>query len=304
MKRHDIQRRTCFAVRSEENGGLESFARCLIRYGARSAPPPLSERLEEEWLADLGARSGPVSRLRFALGCCWASRVIARELPAAVRTAACAAGPKSVTLYSQADPSRLSPRAAMFLLILCMHALVIYALTAGLASRVIDEFVPDISVLPAPPASPTQPPPPLPPPQNLRPPRIENVEPLIPIDPAPDTGGIPVEKPGVPERPVPPRAVTRIIGGPGAGFPNTEDYYPAASRRIGENGMVTVQVCVDASGRLTADPTIAQSSGSARLDGGALKLARAGSGHYRATTEDGRAVSSCYPYRIRFEIKD
>jgi hypothetical protein len=49
---------------------------------------------------------------------------------------------------------------------------------------------------------------------------------------------------------------------------------------------------------------IAQSSASARLDEGALKLARAGSGHYRATTEGGRAVSACYAFRIRFEFRD
>jgi hypothetical protein len=55
-------------------------------------------------------------------------------------------------------------------------------------------------------------------------------------------------------------------------------------------------------GRLTGEPSVAQSSGSVRLDDGALKLARAGSGHYRATTEDGRAVDSCYPFRITFAL--
>ncbi|TLY91210.1 MAG: energy transducer TonB, partial [Gammaproteobacteria bacterium] len=48
----------------------------------------------------------------------------------------------------------------------------------------------------------------------------------------------------------------------------------------------------------------ARSSGSARLDDGALKLAHAGSGHYRPTTEDGRPVDSCYVFRIRFELRD
>lgn len=308
MKRYDTQPEPRESARSQarypENGWLESFALHLIHHGARSAPPSLSERLEEEWLADLAARSGPLSRLRFALGCCWASRVIAHEL-AAVRTAASAAGPKSVTLYAQADPSLLSPRAALFVVIVCLHAILIYALAAGLARRVIDELAPDISVVATRPDTARQPPPPLPLPQrNFRPPRIESVEPLIPIDTLPETGGIEVARAEPPERPTPQRAMTRIIGGPGAGFPNTEDYYPAASRRIGEKGVVTVRVCVDSTGRLSADPTIAQSSGSARLDEGALKLARAGTGHYRATTEDGRAVSSCYPYRIRFELRN
>src|SRR5436305_1066632 len=38
-----------------------------------------AQRLEEEWLADLAARRGQVSRLRLAIGCCWATRVIAYE---------------------------------------------------------------------------------------------------------------------------------------------------------------------------------------------------------------------------------
>ena len=97
--------------------------------------------------------------------------------------------------------------------------------------------------------------------------------------------------------------VKRVIGGPGAGFPSTADFYPLASRTIGETGATAVQVCVDAHGRLTAEPTIRESSGSARLDAGALALARAGSGHYRGTTEDGQPVAACYPYRIRFQIK-
>jgi len=65
-----------------------------------------------------------------------------------------------------------------------------------------------------------------------------------------------------------------------------------------------VRVCVDDRGRLAAQPTIARSSGSARLDDGALKLARAGSGHYRSSTEDGRPVPSCYPFRITFALRE
>jgi len=75
-----------------------------------------------------------------------------------------------------------------------------------------------------------------------------------------------------------PISVQRLPGGPGQGFPRTADYYPDAALRLGEQGSVSVQVCVAGNGRLTSDPAIAQSSGSARLDGGALALAKAGSG--------------------------
>jgi len=101
----------------------------------------------------------------------------------------------------------------------------------------------------------------------------------------------------------PPHDVIRVPGGPGIGFPTTDDYYPSLAKRMEEQGVSTVRVCVGDNGRLTSDPTIVQSSGSPRLDGGALLLAKAGSGHYRAATEDGRAVNSCYAFRVRFALR-
>jgi TonB family protein len=101
----------------------------------------------------------------------------------------------------------------------------------------------------------------------------------------------------------PPHVVRRVAGGPGAGFPDTADFYPSPSVRLEEEGLSTVQVCVDPKGKLLADPTVVTSSGKARLDDAALRLARAGSGHYRSTTEDGRPVSSCYPLGVRFQLK-
>jgi TonB family protein len=100
----------------------------------------------------------------------------------------------------------------------------------------------------------------------------------------------------------PPQPINRVVGGLGKGFPNTDAYYPPSSRRLGETGAATLQVCVDGTGRLTSAPTLIQSSGSTRLDGGALKLAQAGSGHYRATTENGEPVDSCFGVRITFQL--
>jgi hypothetical protein len=51
----------------------------LVKCAARGAPPVLAERLKEEWLADLAAQRSAFAGLSFALGCSWATRVIARE---------------------------------------------------------------------------------------------------------------------------------------------------------------------------------------------------------------------------------
>src|SRR6266513_462899 len=102
--------------------------------------------------------------------------------------------------------------------------------------------------------------------------------------------------------PPPPRPSSRTAPKLGKGFPNTEDYYPAASKRLGEEGTPTLHVCIGANGKLSAPPTVTQSSGSARLDEGAVNLAKAGAGHYVAATEDGKPVDGCFDFRIKFQM--
>jgi len=61
------------------SGWIDRVAPRMIRQAARTAPADLSDRLEEEWLADSLQRPGPLSRLRFALGCYWAAAVIGHD---------------------------------------------------------------------------------------------------------------------------------------------------------------------------------------------------------------------------------
>jgi TonB family protein len=101
-----------------------------------------------------------------------------------------------------------------------------------------------------------------------------------------------------------PRQMVRVPGGTTSAFPHPDDYYPDAARRLEEQGVAILQVCVDAIGRLTSDPVGTESSGSGRLDAAAVRLAKAGSGQYRPATEDGRPVASCYPIKIRFQLRN
>jgi TonB family protein len=289
-------------------GWIEGSARRLIQRAARNAPPSLSERLEEEWLADLAERRGPVSRLRLAIGCCWATRVLTYDHSATgVPAASSATGNKIMAAYAQHDSAFSSRRTTAVLLIVCLHAALIYFLATGLVHTVAAVIPPVIhggvttEVLPH-----DKPPPP--PQPKLASTSVEIPAPDFRVDVPADSNTIPdvfiEQPPRLTSGPSLPIAVSRVPGGPGKGFPNTGDYYPHASIRIGEKGVAAVRVCVDRSGRLSANPTIAQSSGSARLDEGALRLAKAGSGHYRATTEDGRPVNSCFPFLIRFAFRD
>lgn len=116
----------------------DGLARWLVQQAARSAPHLLSERLEEEWLADMEARKGLAARLRFGVGCCWATRVIAHEhCTASVLAAASATGSKTMTAYVQHDDPFFSRRTITVLAIIGLHAAIIYAFATGLGSRMM-----------------------------------------------------------------------------------------------------------------------------------------------------------------------
>ena len=280
----------------------------LIHHAASRAPESLSQRLEEEWLADLAARPSAMSRLRLAIGCCWATQVIAFEhQPSSVPVASSVVGSKIMSTHTQHDLGYFSRRSSTLFLVVSLHAALAYALLTAITHAPVVNRTP-IQNLPLPIPQPRALPPALTKPQ-LKVVTIEVTRPEVEVPANPDPTTIVtsevVQEPSGAVSPVPPpRMVKKVQGGPGAGFPNPDDFYPDLARRMDEQGIATVQVCVDARGRLTSDPTTLQGTGSPRLDESALKLARAGSGHYRATTEDGQPVNSCYSFRIRFQLKN
>jgi TonB family protein len=309
MNEHDVRPDPVAAVPSESGSvRARGFAHWLIRRAARSAPEALSGRLEEEWLADLRARPSGWSRARLAIGCCWATKVIALEHAGA--TAALAgqgAGAKVSIPILHGDFRPLSRRSATLALVVGLHIALFYGLMTGLHLNIRKMLASPLQNLSLPQPHPDSSPPPIPPPR-LTHSRVDPGVPVFPPTQAPDENSHLLREPSgdpPPSRPeTPPHPVNRVQGGPGIGFPNPDDFYPSAAKRLEEQGLVIVRVCVDANGRLTADPTAVQSSGSARLDAGALQLAKAGSGHYRASTEDGRPVNACYPFRVRFQLRN
>jgi len=294
------------------------FIAWLLHHAARAAPESLAERLEEEWLADLSTRQSGWSRLRFAIGCCWATRVIAYQHYApTLAPSSAVAGTRLLAGEGRRGSGLLSRRTTTFLLVVGLHVVFFYVLIAKLSQTMVPAKTPPLQNravtepklrdLPVPPK-----------PQPFDPIRLNVTPPdthvAIEADPktsvGPEIG--PDTDPGLPSRDqpqttaLPPAEHTaqQIQGGPGVGFPNPDDFYPSFARYREEQGVAIVHVCVDERGRLTSDPTTLQGTGYPQLDEGALKLARAGSGHYRASTEDGRPVKSCYPLRIRFKLKN
>lgn len=96
--------------------------------------------------------------------------------------------------------------------------------------------------------------------------------------------------------------VERKAARPAPDFPSLDSYYPEEARRAGQEGIAIIHFCVDANGKLTEPPTLAESSGNTVLDAGALNVANAGNGHYLAPSENGVPVPGCAKFRVAFKV--
>ena len=272
----------------------------IIRYAAGRMPTGLAERLEEEWISDLTEQRGAFARMRFALGCCWATYVIGHELHVYGARLNTASQGSAGVIYAP-YLSEIPKRAAALLVIVFLHVAAAIALIYAIRGHALP--------VPQQPMAwqyidpkPVRPPLPVPrPQQEYRIGQIPMPPPLGPLQYDSAEALAPVK--AVTSLPIPAPPPVRVAGGIGKGFPNTVDFYPSSAIRLGEAGITAVSVCVDNHGRLTTDPQVAISSGSPRLDGGALALARAASGHYRSTTENGKPINACFQIGVHFALK-
>ena len=285
-----------------------SPAEWLIQRAARHAPADLRDRLEEEWSADMSSRNSEFSRFSFALGCCWAIRVIAFEQLPLVPATHSAIGTKFMNAYAQHNVGFYSRRTMSFFMVVGAHVAVFAALMLTISTTkitppsgpIIAKYI-DVTRprdVPKVPTVKTN--------INIQLPINEVDLPRISV--VPDTTIIGELRP-LPivdsQPPQPPGHVARLEqGGTGVGFPDPAGFYPEQSIRLGDQGVSVVKVCVNTKGRLTGEPITARTSGFERLDLAAIKLAKAGSGHYRPATEDGMPIESCYPVGVRFQIRN
>lgn len=83
---------------------VDTVATRVIGRAARDLPGTLSARLQEEWLAHMLVRPGPISRLSFAMECYWAAMLIGHDHCIGVAPVTRApAWERSMTAYAQHD---------------------------------------------------------------------------------------------------------------------------------------------------------------------------------------------------------
>jgi periplasmic protein TonB len=209
--------------------------------------------------------------------------------------------------YAQHDSTFFSRRAIAFVVIVLLHIVFIYGLASGLAHRVIEAVAPPIQTDIVQEVQKRDEPPPPPPPKLERPP-VEVPPPDVAINVPVETNSTAITdvtnkhvEAAPPPPPPPPRAVQVVRASMGKGFPDADSFYPAASQRLEEQGTALVEACVGPQGTLVSEPKIAKSTGKARLDEAAIKLAKAG--RYKPGTEDGKPMaSSCFQFNVKFQI--
>lgn len=203
------------------------------------------------------------------------------------------------------DTQILTRRTVVLGAIIALHIAIIYVLASGLATRAIQLVAPPIQTEIVQQTKQQVKPPPPPPPQ-LQQQQVQVPPPVIQINvpQAAQTHAITVVKKVVRAAPAPAPARITPLRENQRDFPSTDDYYPDASRRLGEQGTALVKVCIGAGGRVMGEPSIMRSSGSSRLDQAAIRYAKATSGHFEPETRNGVPVEVCTALPIKFQLTD
>ncbi len=182
--------------------------------------------------------------------------------------------------------------------------LLAYGLATGLARRAMEIIAPPIQTTIVEEVQQHELPPPPPPPEFERPP-VDVPPPDINIDvPAePSTTAI-TQVENTPKVNAPPPAAHAAGTAPSTGknFPNSADYYPPASMRLGEEGIVVVHACVGPNGSSPKTQPLRRPPAARALMKAALKLAKAG--HYNPGTEEGKPSTACFNFGIKFQLKN
>jgi periplasmic protein TonB len=202
------------------------------------------------------------------------------------------------------DTQYFTGRTLAFAAIVALHVFILWAFATGLARKAIEVLAPPIQTdIVQEEKNKTEPPPP--PPPELRKQVVEVPPPDINIampEVGAQTTAITARVAETKAAPVAKAAVAATAIKLGKGFPNVDDYYPDASRRLGEEGLTVVAICVGPDGKLTEPPKMKTSSNHERLDQAAVKVATLGSGRFIPATEEGKPITKCTDLPVRFKL--
>jgi protein TonB len=205
-----------------------------------------------------------------------------------------------MSAYYPQDAGFLSKRAIVFIAILVIHAIVIYAFASGLAKggkRYIQTIL-QTNIIET--EKPKDLPPPPPPVDLKERPPVQVVAPDINIT-------IPVEAPPPPitnvttkAQPPPPKAAPPAPTKLEVTYrPDPQNYYPEQARRDGQEGRAQVKICINTSGKVES-AEVTTTSGFPLLDEAAVKVGKAM--RFKPPTQEGKPVSTCPTLPVKFQL--
>lgn len=209
----------------------------------------------------------------------------------------------SLTYRYQESPPFSGRRGVIFAVVVLLHVVFAYALLHGLQAKYLHAIVPPVIIQqidqPRAREKPT-----------IAPPQVSQISPYVPVPEYVDVNA-PEEPNAITVQSISaaPPAPTVVPGpvvrtGASADPRNPlhigEEYYPDASKRLGEEGACRVQVRVMADG-LIADASIVQTSKFPRLDDACLKGVMGQ--RMLPATEDGKPIESVTVVRIHWKLR-
>ena len=210
-------------------------------------------------------------------------------------------------VYTHSDGNWLTRRGAFLVALILFHLVLFWALKSGFAVKFIESITEPIKVDIVNEVKDEEPPPPPPPPKMEMPP-VQIPPPVVDITIQQDVSTTALTNvtdkppPPAPPPPVVRAAVvrTQLKLNPKSSQPNVDDYYPETSRRLEEEGVTKVKVCVGTNGRVK-NAEVDESSSFARLDEAAIKVAKLL--RFTPPTEDGKPLDdACGTVPIRFQL--
>jgi protein TonB len=210
-------------------------------------------------------------------------------------------------VYTHSDGNWLTRRGAFLVALILFHLVLFWALKSGFAVKFIESITEPIKVDIVNEVKDEEPPPPPPPPKMEMPP-VQIPPPVVDITIQQDVSTTALtnvtDKPPPPAPPPPvvraPVVRTQLKLNPKSSQPNVDDYYPETSRRLEEEGLTKVKVCVGTNGRVK-NAEVDESSTFSRLDEAAIKVAKLL--RFTPPTEDGKPLDdACGTVPIRFQL--
>ncbi|MFO1265426.1 MAG: energy transducer TonB [Rubrivivax sp.] len=200
------------------------------------------------------------------------------------------------------DQGYFSRRGLVFLAIVAVHGLMIWAFATGLVGNVVKELTQDVEVsLLSQKEEELKPPPPPKAELDTKPPPVQIPPPIVNIS-------MPVEAPikvvtDKPPPPPPPKPVVVALK-KGIDFtrpPDVDRYDPDLAKKQEQVGSPIIHFCVGADGKREGEPEIKTSSGFDLLDQAAVKLVRE-SRYTPAIGTDNKPLRACKDVKITFKM--